>query len=264
MWIKYTFFSRFTEFLCRNGDCIESNKICNGKNDCIDGSDEEAYLCNHNLCPTTTFRCRYGACLHKDVYCDREIDCMDGSDEIQCQNKSVICSPILLKNINAKCMLNHRKVSCEKNIKPNTIVKYTCAKNYIPFDTWSHNYETSTCQKNGVWSRDILKCQPDCGRSIKKLHPSIFHGWKPAFKFPWFVQLNVKIGNEWKIWCGGSIIANTIIITAGHCVWQIKPNEVEVEINSKKYKIREIIKHPLYLDRVIAYFCTLCISFDKL
>ncbi|KAL5960791.1 Low-density lipoprotein receptor [Taenia solium] len=35
---------------CRSGECIPSDKICNGVNDCIDGSDESEQFCCEMLC----------------------------------------------------------------------------------------------------------------------------------------------------------------------------------------------------------------------
>lgn len=33
------------EFQCRNWRCIRVNWICDGDDDCLDGSDEEAHIC---------------------------------------------------------------------------------------------------------------------------------------------------------------------------------------------------------------------------
>ena len=43
-------FDNFDQFVCKNGECIESNRECDGMKDCTDGSDEHSgcgkFSCN--------------------------------------------------------------------------------------------------------------------------------------------------------------------------------------------------------------------------
>lgn len=39
---------RMSEFACANGTCISASKFCDGRTDCIDGSDERS-SCNGNV-----------------------------------------------------------------------------------------------------------------------------------------------------------------------------------------------------------------------
>lgn len=69
------------QFICRNGQCIDTYSLCDGTKDCRDGSDEILETCSNITCPEYTFRCTYGACVDLDTRCNGISDCADGSDE---------------------------------------------------------------------------------------------------------------------------------------------------------------------------------------
>ncbi|XP_012055337.1 PREDICTED: limulus clotting factor C-like [Atta cephalotes] len=69
------------QITCDNGECIHKDNMCNGIQDCADGSDETSEKCRSIYCPPTAFRCSYGACINGDLRCNGVIECVDGSDE---------------------------------------------------------------------------------------------------------------------------------------------------------------------------------------
>ncbi|XP_030052234.1 SCO-spondin [Microcaecilia unicolor] len=86
---------RSGEFHCHNGRCVAAGTdgvVCNGINDCGDGSDE--LYCGTALSPVTPGhrRCRLfqfycvasGSCIEAYRRCDGILDCPDGADEIGC------------------------------------------------------------------------------------------------------------------------------------------------------------------------------------
>nr|XP_039259403.1 basement membrane-specific heparan sulfate proteoglycan core protein-like isoform X1 [Styela clava] len=78
---------RGTEATCRNGQCIDRRRICDGTNDCTDGSDEPPSCGNADSgkCDPTEFLCvGTGICAQKMWRCDGDDDCGDGYDELGC------------------------------------------------------------------------------------------------------------------------------------------------------------------------------------
>lgn len=75
-------------FMCETSQkCIKSEKKCDGRVDCEDGSDE-FNDCKSIECPGYLFTCDYGACIEMDTVCDKKKDCRDNSDEVNCLDQS--------------------------------------------------------------------------------------------------------------------------------------------------------------------------------
>ncbi len=71
--------------------CIPFTSVCDGKTDCLYGSDEA--LCESYVCPEGARKCANDIqCLDVNMICDGQIDCLDGSDEL-CTD-SCLKSPI--------------------------------------------------------------------------------------------------------------------------------------------------------------------------
>ncbi|KAJ2940768.1 hypothetical protein O0L34_g14879 [Tuta absoluta] len=111
---------------------------------------------------------------------------------------------------------------CNTQEPTGTIVRPQCNEpNYYFAGVLSH----MRCNE-GRWNH-IAICQPECGTVTPDGKGLIIDGRESKQgEFPWHAGIYRKDNNKFLLICGGSLVSNSVVISAAHCFWDKVENKV--------------------------------------
>ncbi|XP_044729137.1 modular serine protease-like [Chrysoperla carnea] len=156
------------------------------------------------------------------------IVCMNGNWSNEFPECKRSCPPLESATHEIKCTYMDKEVSCNKPFA-GVIASVKCKHPFIIRNPRQLQYYNGIeCLENGKWDNELHACYTDCGKislpvqtapSEDDITPKIAGGYdvNRIEDIPWHAAIYEKINGTYDQMCGGSIITETIIVTAAHC-----------------------------------------------
>jgi len=134
-------------FTCNNSVCVPRLWVCDGENDCADGSDEA--VCRRTTCEANMFTCKDGKCIPPYWRCDFDRDCPDGSDEDGCTHQN--CTAEQFSCDNGRCISSRWRCDGEDDCKDGSD-EHNCSR------------PPATCRQGEFQCGSMKQCIPNSWR----------------------------------------------------------------------------------------------------
>lgn len=93
---------------------------------------------------------------------------------------------------------------------------------------------------------------PSQSQGSPGLSPKVINGAKAGFgQFPWHVSLSTKKNLHWFM-CGGSMISNSVVLTAAHCLYRYTILGSTFYLSMKLFTHSITVERARFLDLVLS------------
>ncbi|WAR23011.1 ENTK-like protein [Mya arenaria] len=223
----------------------------------------------NTTCTENQFQCSNGSCIRLQLRCDGQTHCPFNEDETGCVTLSDGWSGGVAVQIGgeghklcfSQSMANGSTALCRqaglRYATEVTAIKITeHTGKFASITDHGGNISFTSCESCDLDKTTLLACSDEgCGQKSNEYRKKRVIGGSVSAKgeWPWIVGLRIGSGN---VICGGSIIGESWVLTAGHCVNDLAQNPQEVsivsgvsDINDDSRQVRfasEIVIHPDY------------------
>ncbi|XP_066591543.1 uncharacterized protein [Prorops nasuta] len=143
------------------------------------------------------------------------------------------CTPLSSTTVDITCTYKGSVVSCDESIMPGTRATLACKHSYKLPVTNDPAYREVECLEDGLWNRTIFRCLPECGTATSRGNTLVVNGFDAKIGiFPWHVGIyNKNYHGRYEQICGGTLIANNLVLSAAHCFFDESKNKLRDETN---------------------------------
>lgn len=249
---------------CESELCIPDQWFCDREQDCPDGDDEQ----HCDLCQTGEFQCLNNTCVPQTNVCDGTAHCSDAEDETDCVRVSSdgllqinkggqwipVCnstwSPELGHGACAAAGLGTMTQTGATEVTSEVYVMWTQEDADMYLQARGAANVGSICPSHTAVTLNCSK--RECGQRQSSLPEPYVLGSQQSVTGQWPWMVAIMTGDIFR--CGGSLVSDYWVLTAGHCIYNlvhvperltVVSGHVNLDVSTgQETRVTEVVLHP--------------------